>query len=92
VNRTGQRPWSLQNWLYRFDPDEESRGWQWWDITSAGSSRVRIWVDSWGEPSFGCLDLLWVAYVAGARHVDEPTVRRPESWIAEASKGEFDDS
>jgi hypothetical protein len=91
VGQTGQRPWSLQNWLHRFDPDEDSRGWEWWDVTPAGSSRVRIWVDSWGESFFGCLDLLWVAYAAGAHHVEGPTVRRAEDWVAEATAGGFDD-
>lgn len=47
----GGRPWHLQDWLYRFDPDEDSRGWEWWDATVAGPSRVHVWVDSWGSPS-----------------------------------------
>lgn len=43
----GGRPWEMQDWLYRFDPDGDSRGWEWWDATPAGPSRVHIWVDSW---------------------------------------------
>jgi hypothetical protein len=90
TEHTGGRPWTLQNWLYRFHPDEDSRGWQWWDVTSAGQSRVRIWVDCWGESFFGCQELLWAAYTAGARHVEGPLVRRADAWVAEAAEGSFD--
>lgn len=51
TDHTAGRPWELQNWLYRFDPDDDSRGWQWWDVTKVGPSRVHVWVDSWGNPS-----------------------------------------
>ncbi|MGP2441064.1 hypothetical protein [Streptomyces sp. JW3] len=80
-NHTGGQPWSLQNWLYRFDPDEDSRGWEWWDVVQVGPGRVHLWVDSWGESFFGCQELLWVAYTAGAARVDGPTVRRSDNWI-----------
>lgn len=79
----GGRPWELQEWLYRFDPDEDSRGWEWWDATQAGPARVHIWVDSWGESFFGCQDLLWAAYAAGAVRVDGPAVRKSAVWSAE---------
>ena len=91
ASHTGQGPWSLQNWLHRFDPDEDSRGWEWWDVTLVGPSRARIWVDSWGESFFGCLDLLWVAYTAGASHVEGPTVQRSEDWIVEVTAKGSDD-
>jgi len=78
----GGRPWELQNWLHRFAPDEDSRGWEWWDATPAGPSRVHIWVDSWGESFFGCQDLLWAAYAAGAVHVDGPTLQKSAVWSA----------
>ncbi|MGW6648962.1 hypothetical protein AMK23_20085 [Streptomyces sp. CB02130] len=71
----GGRPWDLQDWLYRFDPDEDSRGWEWWDATVAGPSRVHVGVDSWGESFFGCQDLLWAVFTAGAVRVDGPTVQ-----------------
>ncbi|MEU1486907.1 hypothetical protein [Streptomyces sp. NPDC005752] len=77
------RPWELQDWLYRFDPDEDSRGWEWWDATQAGPSRVHIWVDSWGESFFGCRELLWAAYAAGAARVDGPTLQKSAVWSAE---------
>ncbi|MFI1399797.1 hypothetical protein [Streptomyces sp. NPDC020681] len=86
------QPWELQNWLYRFDPDEDSRGWEWWDITAAGPSRVHVWVDSWGESFFGCQELRWAAYTAGALRVEGPTVRRSEAWVTEAAEGAFDAS
>ncbi|WP_330322464.1 hypothetical protein [Streptomyces anulatus] len=79
----GGRPWELQAWLYRFDPDEDSRGWEWWDATPVGPSRVHLWVDSWGESFFGCQDLLWAAYVAGAVRVDGPAVQKSAVWSAE---------
>lgn len=79
----GGRPWDLQNWLYRFDPDEDSRGWEWWDATVAGPSRVHVWVDSRGESFFGCQDLLWAAFAAGAVRVEGPTVRYASVWSAE---------
>lgn len=79
----GGRPWEMQDWLYRFDPDEDSRGWEWWDATPAGPSRVHIWVDSWGESFFGCQELLWAAYAAGAVRVDGPTLQKSTVWSAE---------
>lgn len=92
MDHTAGRPWELQNWLYRFDPDDDSRGWQWWDVTQRGPSRVHVWVDSWGESFFGCQDLLWAAYTAGALHVDGPAVHRSAAWAAEAADGIFDAS
>ncbi|TYR66260.1 hypothetical protein [Streptomyces parvus] len=71
----GGGPWDLQNWLYRFDPDEDSRGWEWWDATVAGPSRVHVRVDSWGESFFGCQDLLWAVFTAGAVRVEGPMVQ-----------------
>lgn len=85
-NHTGDRPWSLQNWLYRFDPDEDSRGWEFWDVIQAGPGRVHLWVQCWGESFFGCQDLLWVAYTAGAARIDGPAIRRTDKWVAEAAK------
>ncbi|MFI2783770.1 hypothetical protein [Streptomyces sp. ALB3] len=79
----GGRPWELQDWLYRFDPDEDSRGWEWWDATPAGSSLVHIWVDSWGESFFGCQELLWAAYTAGAVRVEGPVLQKLAVWSAE---------
>ncbi|MFI1223789.1 MULTISPECIES: hypothetical protein [unclassified Streptomyces] len=79
----GGRPWELLDWLYRFDPDEDSRGWEWWDATQVGASRVHVWVDSWGESFFGCQDLLWTAYTAGAVRVDGPGVQQSVVWSAD---------
>lgn len=42
-----------------------------------------MWVDSWGESFFGCQDLLWAAYVAGAVRVDGPAVQKSAVWSAE---------
>ncbi|MFE9304852.1 hypothetical protein [Streptomyces sp. NPDC006856] len=83
VHTGGGRPWDLQDWLYRFDPDEDSRGWEWWDATVAGPSRVHVWVDSWGESFFGCQDLLWAVFTAGALRVEGPTVQKAAVWSAQ---------
>ncbi|MQY15415.1 hypothetical protein SRB5_55970 [Streptomyces sp. RB5] len=77
--RTGGEPWSQQNWLFRFHPDEESRGWQFWDVVPAGPSQVRVLVDSWGESFFGSLELQWLLYAAGASGVKGPNLLRTRS-------------
>ncbi|CAM5532562.1 hypothetical protein SGLAM104S_00128 [Streptomyces glaucescens] len=56
----------MQDWIYRFDPDNDSRGWEFWDVIPVGPSRVRVWVDSWGESFFGSLELLWLLYTQAA--------------------------
>ncbi|MFD7279539.1 hypothetical protein ACFV80_21480 [Streptomyces sp. NPDC059862] len=86
MNRSGGNPWSLQNWIYRFDPDEDSRGREFWDVVPEGPSRVRVWVDSWGESFFGSLDLLWLLYTAGAAHVEGPEVREASTWVSEIQR------
>ncbi|MBZ9638999.1 hypothetical protein [Streptomyces sp. PSKA30] len=87
MNRSGGNPWSLQNWIYRFDPDEDSRGWEFWDVVPVGPSRVRVWVDSWGESFFGSLYLLWLLYAAGASHVEGPEVHKASTWASEVRGG-----
>lgn len=89
-DHTAQRPWELQDWLYRFDPDDDSRGWEWWDITPAGPSRVRVWVDSWGESFFGCQELRWASYTAGALRVEGPFVQESSMWAEATAEGAFD--
>ncbi|WDG29881.1 hypothetical protein N7925_16785 [Streptomyces sp. CA-278952] len=79
----GGRPWELHDWLHRFAPDESSRGWEWWDATQAGPSRVHLWVDSWGESFFGCQELLWAVWTAGALRLDGPVAHRSAVWSAE---------
>lgn len=85
ADHSGGGPWSLQNWIYRFDPDEESRGWEFWDIVPVGPSRLHVWVDSWGESFFGSLELLWLLYAAGATHVEGPEVHKADTWAAEVA-------
>ncbi|MEU9973461.1 hypothetical protein [Streptomyces sp. NPDC051014] len=84
VEHSGGVPWSLQNWIYRFDPEEDSRGWEFWDIVRVGPSRLRVWVDSWGESFFGSLELLWLLYAAGAGNVEGPEIRKESTWASEA--------
>lgn len=85
--------WRLQEWLFEFDPESETRGWAWWDLThSPGDGKVssgttpygtaRIWADTWGESFFACDELRWLAYVAGAEQVRGPHLTRIGSWSA----------
>lgn len=83
MDRSGGSPWSLQNWIYRFDPDEDSRGWEFWDAVPVGPAEVRVWVDSWGESFFGSLELLWLLYTAGAARVEGPEVHKAVTWASE---------
>ncbi|MER5526089.1 hypothetical protein ABT075_16015 [Streptomyces sp. NPDC002677] len=83
VDHSGGGPWSLQDWIYRFDPEEDSRGWEFWDTVRAGPARVCVWVDSWGESFFGSLELLWLLYAAGATHVEGPEVHKADTWASE---------
>lgn len=85
LDRSGGTAWSLQNWIYRFDPDEDSRGWEFWDAVPVGPTRVHVWVDSWGESFFGSLDLMWLLYTAGASRIEGPEVRKASAWASEAA-------
>jgi hypothetical protein len=95
--------WEIQDWLFRFDPESEFRGWAWWDVTRpaenagknpgeepgeepAGNSAentVHVWVDSWGESFFGCDDLRWLLFTAGAEQVSGPRVAKAAEWARE---------
>ncbi|MDD9377628.1 hypothetical protein M8Z33_13360 [Streptomyces sp. ZAF1911] len=52
-----------------------------------GNGVLRLWVDTWGEPSFAWEDLRWLAFVAGARTVANPVLVKPEAWAGELSVG-----
>ncbi len=85
--RTGAGPWKVQDWLSRFDPELEARGWAFWDLTRSpdDSGRLRIWLDTWGEPFFSWEDVRWLAHVCGADSVADPVVARSEQWAGERS-------
>ncbi|WP_405488000.1 hypothetical protein [Streptomyces sp. NBC_00096] len=88
AERTGGAPWDLQDWLSRFDPDLEVRGWAWWDLTrppAGAEGALRLWADTWGEPFFAWEDLRWLAHAAGARSVADPVLVRPAVWEGETS-------
>lgn len=74
--------WELQNWLYQFDPENESRGWAWWDLTETGDGAARVWVDSWGEDFFGCDDFRWLVHVCGGEEVTGPVLAGAADWVA----------
>jgi hypothetical protein len=78
----GGGPWNLQEWLYQFDPDSEFRGWAWWDLTSLGDGRARIWVDTWGESFFACNELRWLAFTSGSDEISGPTLVRTTEWAS----------
>ncbi|MEU9603145.1 hypothetical protein [Streptomyces sp. NPDC048057] len=87
VERTGSGPWEIQDWLSRFDPELESRGWAFWDLTAPrdGGDRVRLWADTWGEPFFSWEELRFLTYVCGARAVEDPALAKPQVWAGETS-------
>ncbi|RMI39468.1 hypothetical protein [Streptomyces triticirhizae] len=77
-------PWELTDWLSRFEPGFGMRGWAWWDLTGPpGGHVLRIWVDSGTESWFAHLDLLWLAYTAGASTVEPPRLVECDAWAAE---------
>ncbi|MFG2297744.1 hypothetical protein [Streptomyces sp. NPDC048603] len=80
-------PWEVQGWLARFDPEEEARGWAFWDLTHSPEvpGRLRLWVDSRGEPMFSWEELRFLLYTAGARSVQHPSVLDTGAWEAEES-------
>ncbi|UED86107.1 hypothetical protein [Streptomyces profundus] len=80
-------PWELRDWLSRFEPEYGMRGWAWWDITAPAPDRLRIWVDCGTEPWFAHLDLLWLAYTAGAARVTPPEVVESVIWSTEPPAG-----
>lgn len=81
----GGGAWRLQEWLFQFDPESESRGWAWWDLTDSSDGNVRIWVDTWGESFFACDELRWAILTAGADEVHGPTLVRTTEWTAAIS-------
>ncbi|MEU8959474.1 hypothetical protein AB0C93_34895 [Streptomyces sp. NPDC048518] len=85
LTRFGNGPWELQEWLYEFDPESETRGWAWWDLTGPGEGSARVWVDSWGESFFACDELRWLALVAGAEEVRGPRLVAAAAWVAAAA-------
>lgn len=87
TERTGSGPWEIQDWLSRFHPELEARGWAFWDLTHPkdGGDRLRLWVDTWGESFFAWEELRFLAYVCGARSVTDPALAEPGAWAEEAS-------
>jgi hypothetical protein len=82
----GEPGWRLDDWLSRFDPDLDVRGWEWWDMTQPpGRDSVRVWVDPRGEVFFAHLDLLWLCYSAGAVSVSRPELVETPVWLGEPS-------
>ncbi|MEU3983948.1 hypothetical protein AB0F77_28360 [Streptomyces sp. NPDC026672] len=87
TERTGDGPWELQDWLSRFDPELEARGWAFWDLTRSADDRGRLnlWLDTWGEPFFSWEELRWLLYTCGARSVADPVVSGSDAWARERS-------
>jgi hypothetical protein len=64
-----QAPWTLSNWLFHFDPNEEDgegndRSWRWWDAGSDAPGTGWIDVATTGLP-FGTGTLYWLIEACG---------------------------
>jgi hypothetical protein len=81
----GDEEWTVQDLLYSFDPGQ--RAWSWWDVTVVSGNIVSMWVDSREEAVYGCEELRWMAYAAGARSVVGPLLREAGEWERSASLG-----
>ncbi|MEV0568554.1 hypothetical protein [Dactylosporangium sp. NPDC050588] len=81
----GDEEWTVQDFLFSFEPGQ--RTWAWWDVTLSCGNVACIWVDSGGEPVFGCEELRWMAYVAGARSLVGPLLREADEWERSESLG-----
>ncbi|MEU3723921.1 hypothetical protein [Streptomyces sp. NPDC031705] len=74
----GDEEWTVQDLLYAFQPGQ--RSWSWWDVTAEAGNVVCVWVDARGEAVYGCEELRWMVYAAGARSVVGPLVREAAEW------------
>ncbi|MEU5945350.1 hypothetical protein ABZ793_07280 [Micromonospora sp. NPDC047465] len=81
----GDEEWAVQDLLYSFEPGQ--RTWSWWDVTLAFGNIVCVWIDSHEEAVYGCEELRWMVYVAGARSVVGPLLREVGEWERSASLG-----
>lgn len=80
-----EEAWTVQDVLFAFDPKQ--REWSWWDVTRQAGNIVSIWVDSAEEAVYGCDELRWIIYAAGARSVAGPILRDPSEWAGQHSLG-----
>jgi len=63
-----EKKWSLNSWLYWFQPDE--RQWFWWDAAVEDPDTVRVIVEVEGLPfPWGALD--WLFRASGATGIQE---------------------
>ncbi|WP_157847612.1 hypothetical protein [Streptomyces violens] len=81
----GDFGWDLEDWLYRFEPEESIRGWSWWDMTQTPAGDVCVWVDTWGESFISSQDLRWLLCTAGARSVSEYTLMKSGGWLTQST-------
>ncbi|WP_419995968.1 hypothetical protein [Streptomyces boninensis] len=81
----GDAVWSLQGWLYQFEPEESARGWAWWDMTQTSADQVCVWVDTWGESFIGSQDIRWLLCTAGARSVSEYALVKSDGWLDQST-------
>lgn len=80
-----EEAWTVQDVLFAFDPKQ--REWSWWDVTQQAGNIVSIWVDSAEEAVYGCEELRWMIYAAGARSLVGPLLRDPTEWEQQRSLG-----
>lgn len=81
----GDEEWTIQDFLYSFEPGQ--RAWSWWDLTAVSGNIVCMWIDSMEEVVYGCEELRWMAYAAGARSVVGPLLREAGEWEQSVSIG-----
>ncbi|MFJ8002710.1 hypothetical protein ACIQ7D_37395 [Streptomyces sp. NPDC096310] len=81
----GDEEWTVQDFLYSFEPGH--RTWSWWDLTAVSGNIVCMWIDSQGEAVYGCEELRWMVYAAGARSMVGPLLCEAEEWERSASIG-----
>lgn len=65
-----QRPWTVADWLYWFDPASDvERSWRWWDGGVVDDDHFWIDVDVMEDPAaLGTLE--WLLRAAGATEID----------------------
>jgi len=79
------RPWTIREWIYNFDPD--LRHWKWWDLTVDQDDRLILWLDSSGEPTFAADELRWAVFCAGAAEVTSLGLLSSSIWSEQPSLG-----
>lgn len=68
VRASKEKQWSVDNWIYWFQPDE--RTWFWWDATIESPKKIKVKVEV-KELPFASGSLNWLFRAAGATSLEE---------------------